>query len=100
LLTILLGKLLAQECELTLPVVFDEFTTLDEFNQRTAIKTVKDHGFALFCASATDTAEVIAAVNYFIHLDECHVDTIYDKKGERDIVSHIYSQERFYENME
>jgi hypothetical protein len=100
LLTILLSKLLAPECKLTIPVVFDEFTKLGAFNQKTAVKTVKDHGFALFCASATDTPEVIAVVDYYIHLDECHVDTIYDKKGKRDIVSHPYYQERFYENRE
>lgn len=99
LLTILLGDLLSQDTQLTIPVIFDEFTMLDEHNQRTAIQATTEHGFALFCASATDTAEVVSVVDHYIHLDDCHVSTTYDDKGERDVVFHHY-QERLYEVME
>ena len=96
LLTILLSDLLSQDSQLTLPIIFDEFTALDEYNQRTAIKVASEHGFSLFCASPTDTAEVVSVVDYYIHLDDFHVDTLYDAAGERDIVFHHF-QERLYE---
>nr|WP_305908089.1 hypothetical protein [Methylomarinum sp. Ch1-1]MDP4520895.1 hypothetical protein [Methylomarinum sp. Ch1-1] len=99
LLTILLGDLLAQDSKLTLPVIFDEFTALDEYNQRTAIKAAGEHGFALFCASPTDTAEVVSVVDYYIHLDDFHVNTLYDASGERDVVFHHF-QERLYQETE
>ena len=96
LLTILLRDLLAQDSELTLPVIFDEFTALDEYNQRTAIEAATKHGFALFCASPTVTAEVVAVVDYYITLDDFHANTIYDPSGERDVVFHHF-WERLYE---
>lgn len=95
LLTILLRDLLAQETRMTLPIVFDEFSSLDEYNQNTAIKAASEHGFALFCASPTVTAEVASVVDYYITLDDFHADTIYDKSGERDIVFHHFG-ERIY----
>ena len=96
LLTILLSDLLAQDSELTLPVIFDEFSNLDEYNQRTAIQAATKHGFALFCASPTQTAEVVAIVDHYITLDDFHANTIYDASGERDVVFHHFS-ERLYE---
>lgn len=99
LLTILLSDLLAQESNLKLPIIFDEFTSLDEFNQNTAIKAATKHGFALFCASPTDTAEVVSVVDYYIHLDDFHVNTLYDPSGERDVVFHHF-QERLYDLVE
>jgi len=96
LLTILLSDLLAQDSELMLPVIFDEFTALDEYNQRTAIQAATQHGFALFCASPTQTAEVVAVVDYYITLDDFHANTIYDAGGERDVVFHHF-WERLYE---
>lgn len=96
LLTILLGDLLAQESKLKIPIIFDEFTSLDEFNQMTAIKAATKHGFALFCASPTDTAEVVSVVDHYIHLDDFHVNTLYDSSGERDVVFHHF-QERLYD---
>lgn len=95
LLTILLRDLLARETRMTLPIVFDEFSSLDEYNQNTAIKAASEHGFALFCASPTVTAEVASVVDYYITLDDFHADTIYDKSGERDIVFHHFG-ERIY----
>ena len=95
LLTILLRDLLAQDSELTLPVIFDEFTALDEYNQRTAIQAATKHGFALFCASPTQTAEVVAVVDIYISLDDFHANTIYDPTGERDLVFHHF-WERLY----
>ncbi|MEQ1484535.1 hypothetical protein [Methyloglobulus sp.] len=95
LLTILLRDLLAQETRMTLPIVFDEFPSLDEYNQSTAIKAASEHGFALFCASPTVTAEVVSVVDYYITLDDFHSSTIYDKNGERDIVFHHFG-ERIY----
>jgi hypothetical protein len=95
LLTILLRDLLAQETRMTLPIVFDEFSSLDEYNQNTAIKAASEHGFALFCASHTVTAEVASVVDYYIALDDFHADTIYDKSGERDVVFHHFG-ERIY----
>jgi hypothetical protein len=95
LLTILLRDLLAQETRMTLPIVFDEFSSLDEYNQSTAIKAASEHGFALFCASPTVTAEVASVVDYYITLDDFHADTIYDKSGERDVVFHHFG-ERIY----
>ncbi|MEQ1738392.1 MAG: hypothetical protein ABL884_00650 [Methyloglobulus sp.] len=95
LLTILLRDLLAQETRMTLPIVFDEFSSLDEYNQNTAIKAASEHGFALFCASPTVTAEVVSVVDYYITLDDFHADTIYDKNGECDIVFHHFG-ERIY----
>lgn len=95
LLTILLRDLLAQETRMTLPIVFDEFCALDEYNQITAIKAASEHGFALFCASPTVTAEVASVVDYYIALDDFHADTIYDKSGERDVVFHHFG-ERIY----
>jgi DNA repair exonuclease SbcCD ATPase subunit len=99
LLTILLGDLLAQDSKLMLPVIFDEFTALDPYNQRTAIKAATEHGFALFCASPTDTAEVVSVVDYYIHLDDFHANTIYDASGERDVVFHRF-HERLYDVVE
>lgn len=96
LLTILLRDLLAQDSTLTLPVIFDEFTALDEYNQRTAIQAATEHGFALFCASPTVTAEVAAVVDYYITLDDFHAGTIYDPSGERDVVFHHF-WERLYD---
>jgi DNA repair exonuclease SbcCD ATPase subunit len=96
LLTILMRDLLAQESTLKLPVIFDEFTALDEYNQRTAIKAATEHGFALFCASPTVTAEVVSVVDYYITLDDFHANTIYDAGGERDVVFHHF-WERLYE---
>ena len=96
LLTILLRDLLAQDSTLTLPVIFDEFTALDEYNQRTAIQAATEHGFALFCASPTVTAEVAAVVDYYITLDDFHASTIYDPSGERDVVFHHF-WERLYD---
>jgi len=96
LLTILLSDLLAQDSELTLPVIFDEFSNLDEYNQRTAIQAATKHGFALFCASPTQTAEVVAVVDHYITLDDFHANTIYDAGGERDVVFHHFS-ERLYD---
>ncbi len=96
LLTILMRDLLAQESTLKLPVIFDEFTALDEYNQRTAIKAATEHGFALFCASPTQTAEVVSVVDYYITLDDFHASTIYDSSGERDVVFHHF-WERLYE---
>jgi hypothetical protein len=95
LLTILLRDLLAQETRMTLPIVFDEFSALDEYNQNTAIKVASEHGFSLFCASPTLTVEVASVVGYYITLDDFHADTIYDKSGERDVVFHRFS-ERIY----
>ena len=95
LLTILLSDLLAQDSDLTLPVIFDEFSNLDEYNQRTAIQAATKHGFALFCASPTQTAEVVAVVDHYITLDDFHANTIYDASGERDVVFHHFS-ERLY----
>jgi chromosome segregation ATPase len=99
LLTILLSDLLAQESKLKIPIIFDEFTSLDEFNQVTAIKAATKHGFALFCASPTDTAEVVSVVDHYIHLDDFHVNTLYDPTGERDVVFHHF-QERLYDALE
>ncbi len=99
LLTILLGDLLAQDSKLMLPIIFDEFTALDEYNQRTAIKAASEHGFALFCASPTQTAEVVAVVDFYISLDDFHASTIYDAGGERDVVFHHFA-ERLYEMTE
>ena len=96
LLTILMSDLLAQDSELTLPVIFDEFSNLDEYNQRTAIQAATKHGFALFCASPTQTAEVVAVVDHYITLDDFHANTIYDASGERDVVFHHFS-ERLYD---
>lgn len=96
LLTILLSDLLAQDSDLTLPVIFDEFSNLDEYNQRTAIQAATKHGFALFCASPTQTAEVVAVVDHYITLDDFHANTIYDTSGERDVVFHHFS-ERLYD---
>jgi len=96
LLTILLSDLLAQESNLKIPIIFDEFTSLDEFNQVTAIKAATKHGFALFCASPTDTAEVVSVVDHYIHLDDFHVNTLYDPTGERDVVFHHF-QERLFD---
>lgn len=96
LLTILLSDLLAQDSDLTLPVIFDEFSNLDEYNQRTAIQAATKHGFALFCASPTQTAEVVAVVDHYITLDDFHANTIYDASGERDVVFHHFS-ERLYD---
>jgi hypothetical protein len=95
LLTILLSDLLSKDSRLTLPIIFDEFTALDEYNQRTAIKAATEHGFSLFCASPTDTAEVVSVVDYYIHLDDFHADTLYDNSGERNIVFHHF-KERLY----
>jgi len=99
LLTILLGDLLAQDSKLMLPIIFDEFTALDEYNQRTAIKAASEHGFALFCASPTQSAEVVAVVDFYISLDDFHAGTIYDTGGERDVVFHHFA-ERLYEATE
>ena len=99
LLTILLSDLLVQESKLKIPIIFDEFTSLDEFNQVTAIKAATKHGFALFCASPTDTAEVVSVVDHYIHLDDFHVNTLYDPTGERDVVFHHF-QERLYDALE
>lgn len=96
LLTILLRDLLAQDARLTIPVIFDEFTALDEFNQITAIKAATEQGFALFCASPTVTAEVVSVVDYYITLDDFHVSTLYDQTGERDVVFHHF-WERIYQ---
>lgn len=96
LLTILMRDLLAQETTLKLPVIFDEFTALDEYNQKTAIKAATEHGFSLFCASPTVTAEVVSVVDYYITLDDFHANTIYDASGERDVVFHHF-WERLYE---
>jgi len=96
LLTILLSDLLAQESNLKIPIIFDEFTSLDEFNQVTAIEAATKHGFSLFCASPTDTAEVVSVVDHYIHLDDFHVNTLYDPTGERDVVFHDF-QERLYD---
>jgi DNA repair exonuclease SbcCD ATPase subunit len=99
LLTILLSDLLAQESNLKIPVIFDEFSSLDEFNQRTAIDVADEQGFSLFCAAPTDTAEVVALVNYYICLDDFHVNKTYDSSGERDVVFHHF-QERLYDALE
>lgn len=96
LLTILLRDLLAQDARLTIPVIFDEFTALDEYNQITAIKAATEQGFALFCASPTVTAEVVSVVDYYITLDDFHANTIYDPTGERDVVFHHF-WERIYQ---
>ncbi len=96
LLTILLSDLLAQDSELTLPIIFDEFSSLDEYNQRTAIQAATKHGFALFCASPTQSAEVVAVVDLYITLDDFHANTIYDPSRERDVVFHHF-WERLYE---
>ncbi|HIL04031.1 MAG TPA: hypothetical protein EYG05_06120 [Candidatus Thioglobus autotrophicus] len=99
LLTILLSDLLAQESNLKIPIIFDEFSSLDEFNQPTAIKVASKQGFSLFCAAPTDTAEVVAVVDYYICLNDFHVNTIYDPSGERDVVFHHF-QERLYDALE
>ena len=65
----------------------------------TAIKAATKHGFALFCASPTDTAEVVSVVDHYIHLDDFHVNTLYDPTGERDVVFHHF-QERLYDALE
>ncbi|MCX7092974.1 MAG: hypothetical protein NTY50_05940 [Methylobacter sp.] len=96
LLTILLSDLLAQDSELTLPIIFDEFSSLDEYNQRTAIQAATKHGFALFCASPTQSAEVVAVVDLYITLDDFHATTIYDPSRERDVVFHHF-WERLYQ---
>lgn len=99
LLTLLLSDLLAKESKLKIPIIFDEFTSLDEYNQVTAIKAATQHGFALFCASPTDTAEVVSVVDHYIHLDDFHANTLYDPTGERDVVFHHF-QERLYDAIE
>jgi hypothetical protein len=99
LLTILLSDLLAQESNLKIPIIFDEFSSLDEFNQPTAIKVASKQGFSLFCAAPTDTAEVVAVVDYYICLNDFHVNTIYDSSGERDVVFHHF-QEHLYDALE
>lgn len=99
LLTILLSDLLAQESNLKIPIIFDEFSSLDEFNQPTAIKVATRQGFSLFCAAPTDTAEVVAVVDYYICLNDFHVNKIYDPSGERDVVFHHF-QERLYDALE
>lgn len=99
LLTILLSDLLAQESNLKIPIIFDEFSSLDEFNQPTAIKVATKQGFSLFCAAPTDTAEVVAVVDYYICLNDFHVNKIYDPSGERDVVFHHF-QERLYDTLE
>jgi hypothetical protein len=99
LLTILLSDLLAQESNLKIPIIFDEFSSLDEFNQPTAIKVATKQGFSLFCAAPTDTAEVVAVVDYYICLNDFHVNKIYDPSGERDVVFHHF-QERLYDALD
>ena len=99
LLTILLSDLLAQESNLKIPIIFDEFSSLDEFNQPTAIQVATKQGFSLFCAAPTDTAEVVAVVDYYICLNDFHVNKIYDPSGERDVVFHHF-QERLYDALE
>jgi len=68
LLSILLKRLLAQDAQICLPLVMDEMASIDQQNLKTAVAVAEKHGFVLFGASPDMSAEIVQAVNHYIHL--------------------------------
>ncbi|NIC38681.1 hypothetical protein HBJ58_18585 [Halomonas desiderata] len=86
LLSILMARLMEAGTEVTMPLVMDEFASLDPSNMRTARDMAERHGFYLFVASPHRDRRIIQVLGNYVHLGSFHATEAYSSK--RTVVHH------------
>ena len=56
-----------------IPIVVDEIGTLDGSNTITAIQTISEHGFAVFCATPKPEPALMEGIKQWITIDRFQV---------------------------
>ena len=72
-LSILLNQISPGHVSVGIPIVLDEIGTLDSSNTKTAIETVAEHGFAVFCATPKPEPALMEGVRQWITIDRFQV---------------------------
>lgn len=72
-LSILLNQISPSHVSVGIPIVVDEIGTLDSSNTKTAIQTVAEHGFAVFCATPKLEPALMEGVRQWITIDRFQV---------------------------
>ena len=72
-LSILLKRISPQAASVGVPIIVDEIGTLDSRNTRTAIRTVAEHGFAIFCATPKPESTVMEGIGRWLAIDRFRV---------------------------
>jgi len=72
-LSILLNQISPEHATVGIPIVVDEIGTLDSSNTKTAIDTVAEHGFAVFCATPKPEPALMEGVRRWITIDRFQV---------------------------
>lgn len=72
-LSILLNRISPRSASVGVPIIVDEIGTLDSRNTRTAIRTVAEHGFAVFCATPKPESTVMEGIGRWLAIDRFRV---------------------------
>lgn len=72
-LAVLLKQISPGHVAVRIPIIVDEIGTLDSSNTKTAIQTVAEHGFAVFCATPKPEPALMEGIRQWITIDRFHV---------------------------
>lgn len=65
LLALLLKRMIPEDLELSVPVIFDEVGSLDEHNLKEILKVMEEHGLVLFAANPEPTGVIASVLNVY-----------------------------------
>lgn len=86
LLSVLISRLMAPDARVSMPLVMDEFGSLEVRNMRTAREMAECHGYSLFVASPNRDANIIQVLENYVHLGLFNAERAYSSK--RSVVHH------------
>ncbi|WP_354690533.1 hypothetical protein [Phytobacter sp. RSE-02] len=93
LLALLLKRMVPEDLQLSMPVIFDEVGSLDENNLSEILKVMDEHGLTLFAANP-DATGIIASVLDVYHDLSCFPATDVDVQGKAELIYFAGMEER------
>ncbi|GLW37426.1 hypothetical protein Pcaca04_13620 [Pectobacterium carotovorum subsp. carotovorum] len=93
LLALLLKRMVPEDLQLSMPVIFDEVGSLDENNLSEILKVMDEHGLTLFAANP-DATGIIASVLDVYHDLSCFPATDVDVQGKAELIYFPGMEER------
>ncbi|VEA70763.1 Uncharacterised protein [Serratia rubidaea] len=93
LLALLLKRMVPEDLQLSMPVIFDEIGSLDENNLSEILKVMNEHGLTLFAANP-DATGIIASVLDVYHDLSCFPATDVDVQGKAELIYFAGMEER------
>ncbi len=73
-LAVLLGSISPEHVSVGIPIVVDEIGTLDSKNTLTAIQTIAEQGFAVFCATPKPEPALMESIKRWVTIDRFQVE--------------------------